>query len=100
MQQSYQDLSNFSNNTQFIVEICQPNAFNMTQLRERIDSWQFSKDYSRATYSDHYDVEYTIEFLDDLVAFVLIPLASFIGFLLNFQVIRTIRKHQKKELRT
>jgi hypothetical protein len=49
-------------------------------------------------YLDWYDVIYSLEYAESLVIFIFIPLASIIGFFLNYLIIRTVKKHEKTEL--
>jgi hypothetical protein len=54
---------------------------------------------SKEIYPEYYDAKVMVELLEDLTIFVFIPVASIIGLILNFLVVRTIKKHQKKDLK-
>jgi hypothetical protein len=102
------NLTGIPNNTEIIYEICQNLSNdsilidNQTILKKKVDLCRLFNESSGENmnmYSDYYEVEATLEFIDDLIAFLFIPLASLIGFILNLQTFRTIGKHQKKDLK-
>jgi hypothetical protein len=50
-------------------------------------------------YAEYYQVEFIVEFIQDLIEFVAIPCACLLGFFLNYSVVWRVNKYKEKELK-
>jgi hypothetical protein len=71
---------------------------NLCQIKEN-ESGQKEQPNSYSSYSDFYQTRLIRMLSIELVPFVFIPCACFIGLFLNWNIIRTISENKKKELK-
>ncbi len=92
--------SAFTSNSLNVFKVCNESNIFLNQTETRIwvcDVGEAQRKYSSAI--EFYDFTTMTLFLDNLVAFVLIPLACFSGFTLNVLIVRAIRRNKKSELK-
>jgi hypothetical protein len=104
--QNYQqlNLTDMTNKTRLIYKMClaQFFLFNGTFFQEKLDSCAVNENKSQENYNkyaEYYQVESNLKLIDALTVFVLIPIGSILGLVLNIQVVRTIDKYHKTYLK-
>jgi hypothetical protein len=85
--------------TVHVYMICQnsTNNSNMSELEEKKEQVRPRDQYE--TSFDSYDSEFVMNSIQNILVFVFMPLACFIGLVLNIHTIRTIKKNEKSELK-
>jgi hypothetical protein len=75
---------------------------NLTLIEGKIDQCLSASSWQGQLYSenwDYYTVVYMIQLAVDVLTFILIPLASIVGLLLNLRVVWTVHKNSEVELK-
>jgi hypothetical protein len=97
-----------------ILKVCennnQTNAMNMPTIETKIKQCLIFQDFKNVVltnfkegsdkiYIDFYDVTLVLQFVNDLLEFIIIPFACILGLLLNLRVVYTVHKNSKVELK-
>jgi hypothetical protein len=100
---------NFTILADAVYAICWQNNLsvpNLTSIKLKINQCYLDKNSSRTnkqkeyyTLDGGYQLELNLELAQDFLAFICIPIACIIGFLLNLRVILTIKTNNKVELK-
>jgi hypothetical protein len=83
-----------------IYSICLNSSNRTTNFTNRISQCNLTENRGATTlYAEYHQVQFIVEFIQDLVIFIAIPCACFLGLLLNIIIIRTVHKNKKKDLK-